>query len=191
MYAGLETMQDQAGNSYLSLLPSTVQGRGVFVTQAFRCGAVLLRLDDSRVVDAEHPLRSEAGEMEHHRDFLPDGTVVLMQSPESYINHSCDPNCYVYSAQHERYLIAKRDLAPGEEILIDYALNAVDGDVWECHCGAPRCRGLHKCDFFCLPREVQRDCLPWLDPWFAAVHAARIQKLLDESLLQKEEAGNS
>ncbi len=86
------------------------------MTRAFQRGSVLLRLDDSRVIDAEHPLRPEEGEFERHRDFLPDGTVVLMQSPERYINHSCDPNCYVYSAHHERFLLAMCDLAAGEEI---------------------------------------------------------------------------
>jgi hypothetical protein len=169
---------DRTQPSRVTLLASTVEGRGVFATQAFQRGTVLLRLDDSRVIDAQHPLRPNAGELERHRDFLPDGTVVLMQSPERYINHSCDPNCFVYSAHRSRFLLARRDLAAGEEILIDYALNAVDGDVWECHCGAPNCRGLHKCDFFCLPLRSQCEYLPCLDPWFAEVHADRIQRLL-------------
>lgn len=171
-------IRDEALPSRVTLLPSAIEGYGVFVTQSVPRGAVLLRLDDSRVVNAEHPLRPEAGELERHRDFLPDGTVVLMQSPERYINHSCDPNCYIYSACRERYLLAKRDLAAGDEIFTDYALNAIDGDEWECRCGAPICRGLHKCDFFCLPLQVQCENLPYLDPWFAAVHAARIQQLL-------------
>jgi|SRR5215831_1238252 len=173
--------------SRVLIFPSPIQGYGVFLTEAVPRGSVLLHLDDSRVVDAEHPLRSEAGELEHHRDFLPDGTVVLMRSPERYINHSCDPNCYVYSAHRERFVLAKRDLAAGEEILVDYALNAVEGDEWECTCGAPRCRGLHKCDFFCLPFEVQRENLPYLDPWFSALHAGRIQLLLAGSVVRRAE----
>ena len=177
--------------SRVAVLASLIQGHGVFATHVLPCGTVVLRLDDSRVVDANHPLRPDAGELERHRDFLPDGTAVLMQSPERYINHSCDPNCFVYSANHERFVLAKRDLAAGEEILIDYAFNAVDGDEWECRCGAPNCRGLHKCDFFCLPLEIQRENLPWLDPWFAAVHAARIQRLLAVSMVRRAEADNS
>ncbi|MBS1806529.1 MAG: SET domain-containing protein-lysine N-methyltransferase [Acidobacteria bacterium] len=116
--------------------------------------------------------------MEYHRDFLPDGTVVLMQMPERSINHSCDPNCYVYSVKRERFLLAKRDITAGEEILMDYALNAIDGDVWECRCNSENCLGVHKCDFFCLPLELQLENLPYLDPWFARVHAARIRLFL-------------
>ena len=178
LYAGKEMTREIPGPSPLFVSDSPIQGSGVFATQAFRTGSVVLRLDDSRVVDRDHPLRPEDDELMHHQDFLPDGTVVLMQSPERYINHSCNPNCYVYSANRERHLLAKREILAGEEILIDYALNAVDGDLWECHCGGPNCRGLHKCDFFCLPVEIQRANLPFLDPWFASVHASRIRMTL-------------
>jgi uncharacterized protein len=165
----------------LAVLPSSIQGRGVFVRQAVRRGTVLLRLDDSRVIDSAHPLRPEDGESALHLDFLPDGTVILMPSPECYINHSCDPNCYIYSAGRERFVLTKRDLAAGEEVVIDYALNAVNGDVWECRCGASHCRGSHQCDFFNLPVDVQCENLPYLDPWFAATHASRLQRLLAAS----------
>jgi len=154
----------------------------VFALEAIGRGTVLLRLDGSRVVDRDHPLHSEAGESAAHRDFLPDGSVVLMPSPERYINHSCEPNCYVYSANRERFLLAMRDIEVHEEILIDYSVNAVDGDEWECRCGALKCRGYHKCDFFALPVIRQLEYLPYLDPWFAAVHASRIQKLLAVSV---------
>lgn len=170
-----------AGNSegaWVAVGPSGIQGQGVFARRVIRRGAVLLRIDDSRVVDNAHPLRPEEGEDALHRDFLPDGTVVLMRSPERYINHSCDPNAYVYSAGRERFVLAKRDLEKDEEVLVDYSLNAVDGDVWECRCGSVHCRGLHKCDFFALPMALQLESLPYLDPWFAAVHATRVKALL-------------
>ncbi len=155
-----------------------MQGDGVFLDRAASAGSVLLHLDDSRIVDDTHPLRPDDGEAEHHRDFLPDGTVVLMPAPECFINHSCDPNCFVYSVNRQRFLLAKRAIAAGEELFMDYALNAVGGDLWECRCGAANCRGRRVCDFFALPVEVQRANLPYLDPWFAEVHAGRIQALL-------------
>jgi uncharacterized protein len=167
----------QAGESVV-VLPSRVEGRGVFAARAIRRGEVILRVDDSRVVDADHPLQPELGEEAMHRDFLPDGTIVLMQAPERYINHSCDPNCFYYSVERQRFVMAKRDIAAGEEILSDYSLNAVDGDEWECRCGSSNCRGVHKCDFFALPRAAQVEYLPYLDPWFATVRAARIAELL-------------
>ena len=165
----------------VAVLSSAIQGCGVFAVKAFRRGTVVLRIDDSRVVDSDHPLRIADGESPDHRDFLPDGTVVLMQSPECYVNHSCHPNCYVYSACRERFILTKCDVAAGEELLVDYAVNAVGGEYWYCRCGAVQCRGYHRCDFFALPVQVQREYLPYLDPWFAATHAFRIQQLLAES----------
>ena len=161
---------------------SSIQGQGVFATESIHRGDVILRVDDSRVVNEKHPLKPEEGESAIHRDYLPDGTVTLMRSPECFINHSCQPNSYIYSAVQERFLLAMRDIAAGEEIFMDYALNAVEGDEWECRCRRAHCRGRHKCDFFTLSPELQREYLPYLDPWFAHLHAGRIQRLLEESL---------
>jgi len=159
---------------------SSIQGQGVFAARPLARGEVVLRIDDSRVVDEDRPLREELGENPDHCDYLPDGTTVLMEEPERYINHSCEPNVFVYSAGKERYLLAMRDVGRGEELLYDYAINAVDGDVWQCECGAANCRGRHKCDFFALPRKRQLEYLPYLDPWFARVHRGRIRVLLEE-----------
>ena len=162
----------------IAVRPSAIHGLGVSALEAIAAGEVILALDDSRVIDHARPLKPDVGESMQHADYLPDGTVVLMQEPERYINHCCSPNCYFYSANRARFVLAIRDIAAGEQILADYSINAVDGNEWECHCGAPGCRGRHRCDFFALPVARQLEYLPYLDPWFAAVHADRIQLLL-------------
>lgn len=167
----------------ISVLPSAIEGKGVFANELVRRGTVILRIDDSRVVDSDRPLLTERGESPIYRDFLPDGTVVLMPSPERHLNHSCDPNCYIYSARRERFLLSMREVTAGEELTVDYALNAADGDYWQCRCGAAGCWGYHQCDFFALPLQRQREYLPFLDPWFADIHAVRILNLLLESNL--------
>ncbi len=161
---------------------SSIHGVGVFATQAINCGDVLHQIDDSRVVDDEHPLMREDGEDPVHRDWLPDGTTVLMQEPAGRFNHSCSPNVYVYSVNRIRYILAMRDTREGEELLFDYSIGSVDGDVWDCRCGAANCRGRHKCDFFLLPVERQLQYLPFLDPWFVDVNRARIEQMLHDRL---------
>lgn len=55
-----------------------------------------------------------------------------------YINHSCDPNA---GFDGQVVLVAMRNIAPGEEICIDYAM--CDGspyDEFECQCGTKNCR---------------------------------------------------
>lgn len=55
-----------------------------------------------------------------------------------YTNHSCDPNLAI---QGQIVLVAMRDIAPGEELTIDWATTD-DGDhVMQCRCGSAHCRG--------------------------------------------------
>ncbi len=54
------------------------------------------------------------------------------------INHSCDPNAWVSGLQ----LVARRPLAPGDEITVDYATLFDDiHPETECDCGTVDCRG--------------------------------------------------
>lgn len=165
----------------VQLKPSLIHGTGVFATATIRPGAVILEIDDSRVVDDQHPLREEMGENPDHRDWLPDGSAVLMQQPERYINHSCEPNAFVYSVRRKRFVVALRNIAAGQEITYDYAMNAVNGAVWTCCCGGATCRGRHNFAFFSLPQARQLEFLPFLDPWFVRVHEDRILDLLKSS----------
>lgn len=75
--------------------PSGIHGLGVFTTRAIDAGAAVLVIDDSRIVDAVHPLRAALGEYPYHCDYLAEGRVVLMASPERHINSSCEPNTFV------------------------------------------------------------------------------------------------
>jgi len=77
------------------LSASPIHGIGVFAAADISKGAPILKIDDSRIVSDEAPLRQSAGEYDYHCDYLAGGTVVLMQSPERHINHSCDPNVFV------------------------------------------------------------------------------------------------
>ncbi|HYE72389.1 MAG TPA: SET domain-containing protein-lysine N-methyltransferase, partial [Blastocatellia bacterium] len=57
-----------------------------------------------------------------------------------YINHSCDPNCYIKIIYDHVLFFARRDIAKGEEITADYVLSYHD-DNTGCSCGARNCRG--------------------------------------------------
>ncbi|MBX3274030.1 MAG: SET domain-containing protein-lysine N-methyltransferase [Sandaracinaceae bacterium] len=53
-------------------------------------------------------------------------------------NHSCDPS----TAYDGLDVVALRDLAPGEELTLDYASFCDEGmEPFACRCGAARCRG--------------------------------------------------
>jgi hypothetical protein len=64
-----------------------------------------------------------------------------MREPETadFLNHCCEPNA---GMSGQLALVALRDIAPGEEVCLDYAMT--DGspyDEFPCACGAAQCRG--------------------------------------------------
>jgi SET domain-containing protein len=99
---------------------SPIHGMGVFSAAHFSPGEVVLKIDDSRVVTETDPLDPAKREFEHHCDYLAGGMVVLMQPPERFINHRCDPNTFTRTIAGDRYVIALREIRPGDEITYDY-----------------------------------------------------------------------
>jgi hypothetical protein len=61
-------------------------------------------------------------------------------NPGYFINHSCDSNVWMDDAFT---LAARRAIAPGEELTIDYAMLEAEVDDWgfRCACGSDVCRG--------------------------------------------------
>jgi len=71
-----------------------------------------------------------------------------------------------------------RDIAAGEEMVFDYAINIVNGDWLDCQCGTFDCRGRHRPDFFLLPVSRQLEYLPFLDAEFVQIHSEKILAIL-------------
>lgn len=66
--------------------------------------------------------------------------VVWERDPEDWkpINHSCEPNAWLEGLD----LVARVDLAPGQEITVDYATFCNEiMPSFECRCGSADCRG--------------------------------------------------
>lgn len=58
----------------------------------------------------------------------------------AFVNHSCDPNCETDQIRGKMWIIALRDIEPGEELTYDYNLYDGEEDA-PCSCGTTRCRG--------------------------------------------------
>ena len=157
---------------------STIHGLGVFAATEIPRGAPILRIDDSRVVTEDKPLREADGEYAHHCDYLAGGKVVLMRSPERYINHSCDPNSFVKTILGDRYVFALRTIASGEEITYDYCVNGHGDTLWDCVCSSERCRKLIHADLFHLPYALQVEYLPLLDSWYVDEYGEQVARML-------------
>lgn len=176
------TKRKRSKEMKIVLKESDIAGKGIYAKEFIPANSIIFEMKYIREVTKDKPLDPEKGEAYDHQIYLPDGSIFLVAEPGCYFNHSCDPNAFIFSADKTYFVIAKRDIKKDEEVAVDYELHAIDGDTWECKCGASNCRGLHKWDFFSLPDEVQLKSLPFLDPWFAQVHTKRIKKLLQRQL---------
>lgn len=62
---------------------------------------------------------------------------------DDYINHSCDPNCYVNIVGKRAILYSLYLIEPNSELTFDYSLSHTDTyDTWtlNCDCGSFKCR---------------------------------------------------
>ena len=124
-------------------------GRGVFARRTIRKGDNILAFEGPLIDFAETRRRGprecmaiQVG-LNQYIDTLPPGV---------FANHSCAPNAGI---QHDRQLIALRDIQPGEEICYDYSTTMDEKSfTMHCRCGAPGCRRVVT-DFSELPAAVQ------------------------------------
>jgi hypothetical protein len=121
---------------------SSCGGRGVFTCEALGAGRRLLRFAGV-AVDAAFVAASAAAD--GHDDFLQVGAgryLGYSGTADDWINHACDPNCYVAVTRRGVFLVALVDIAAGAEVTFDYGLTQVDFPFrFHCLCGSEQCRG--------------------------------------------------
>jgi hypothetical protein len=121
---------------------SSIHGKGAFAAVAIRKGMRVLEYVGERVSKAES-LRRCVGHNEYifalnsEQDL--DGNVAW--NPARFINHSCAPNCEAQREDGHIWIVARRDIQPGEEITFNYAYDLEDYQDYPCHCGSPGCVG--------------------------------------------------
>jgi hypothetical protein len=124
------------------LRESPGRGRGLFATAPIPAGEVVLVWGGESYTDSAGAAAARA-----------EGRAVMQWDVDLFsregvgdhdafaLNHSCDPNVWLEDTFR---LTARRDIAPGEELGIDYATLPPDDDAplaWDCRCGAAACRG--------------------------------------------------
>lgn len=116
----------------------TPLGRGVFALRRFRAEQVI-GVIRGQVID-------DPGYTSNYCMELGEGRSLEPAAPFRYLNHSCEPNCELFSWETDDpapldrlWLHALRPIEPGEELTIDYAWPA-DAAI-PCGCGAGGCRG--------------------------------------------------
>jgi hypothetical protein len=132
------------------------KGLGVFALRAFAPGEFIFRRRHRRVI-ANRDIALLSADDRRHLCELDWQTSAVLLAPGCYLNHSCAPNAIRKGVN----VYAWSDIGPGDEITIDYRLNAFDGERWECRCGSATCLGYVIGSFFALDEEHQHRYLPY------------------------------
>ena len=127
------------------------KGKGVFALRSFARGEFIFRRRHGRVVRNTRLGSLTAADRRHLCELDYERSAVLLP-PGCYLNHSCEPNAMRSGVK----VFAWRRIRAGEEITIDYRLNAFGGRRSRCACGARTCRGVIRGDFFSLEPARQR-----------------------------------
>ncbi len=126
----------------LAFKTSTIHGLGGFAVGPIRAGTLVIEYVGEAISKAESAGRCEAGntfifELDDERDI--DGSAGW--NPARYLNHSCSPNCDAELINGHIWIVARRDIAGGEELTFNYGYDWEDYREHPCHCGAPGCVG--------------------------------------------------
>lgn len=90
---------------------------------------------------------------------------------QCYINHSCDPNCYIEWENGMPHLTARRDIPVDEEICYNYntvELELVDWTAFPCHCHNGNCIGWIRGFQYLTPNQ-ELGLLEMLSPYLKSV----------------------
>jgi uncharacterized protein len=121
---------------------STIEGRGLFASQAIPSGTRILRYLGERIGKEESTRRCEAGN--HFIFTLDDDWDIDGDVPENmarFGNHSCSPNAEAIIEGSEVWIETVRDIAAGEEITYNYGYDLEEYREYPCRCGSPDCIG--------------------------------------------------
>jgi hypothetical protein len=137
----------------LQVRASGVHGKGVFALVPIKKDELVIEYV-GEVITWDEALRRhphDPSQPDHTFYFhLTDELVIdgnVNGNASKWINHSCDPNVEADDESGQVYLMALRNIQPGEELFFDYGL-VIDERYtpalkkrFECRCGAKNCRG--------------------------------------------------
>ncbi|MEX0786062.1 MAG: SET domain-containing protein [Dehalococcoidia bacterium] len=116
---------------------SLIEGCGLFAMEALSEEEVVVVMGGRVLTEEEF---QSLNLVKYSAAAIGEGLHILLDTPNpaEYGNHSCDPNTWMAD---EVTTVARRLIAAGEEITIDYAVLTAS-DTWdmECTCRAALCR---------------------------------------------------
>ena len=131
---------------------SKIHGRGMVATKDIPSGTKIIEYAGERITKAESDRRDAARAARAAAGG--DGCVYIFEINKRHdldghmswntarlINHSCEPNCESTNVRGRIWIVARRDIAKGEELFFDYGFDVENWKDHPCLCGSNRCVG--------------------------------------------------
>jgi uncharacterized protein len=131
-----------ADPSHLIIRRSNIHAEGCFTQVPLKNGSRVVEYTGPRLTNQKADVLYQNQERTYLFGLSDGEHVIDGDGVAAFINHSCEPNCEADEVNGRVFIIAIRNIAPGEELTYDY--NLYDGeleDLSPCSCGAKNCRG--------------------------------------------------
>ena len=116
-------------------------GRGLFARERILKGELIAKSEGRMVMNGDLPEQYTGWCCDINAEVSLCPLDFENPTPDWFINHSCDPNTGSVGDYFTQ--VAMRDINPGEQITIDYAMVDEDPDPkwnFKCLCGSSNCR---------------------------------------------------
>jgi len=122
--------------------PSRIDGTGAFAAEAIPARRKIGEIRGESISVREARRRAKGVERIMMIEVSDRRAIDASQSvdPLRFTNHSCAPNAVLRIRQGRVEFYAMRDVAPGEELTVNYGETHHEGRL-RCQCGAPGCVG--------------------------------------------------
>jgi SET domain-containing protein len=139
---------------------STIHGRGLYATRDIKKEEDIIQYVGEKISKEESTRRALEWEEKAHE--TGEGLVYIFEldddwdldgrlgdNPARYMNHSCDGNCEAVNCEGEIWIVARKKIKKGEELVYDYGYDMEHFLDHPCLCGSDNCIGY-------IVREDQR-----------------------------------
>lgn len=126
----------------VAVRPSLIDGHGVFASEPIAARRKVGEIRGESISVQQARIRATRHERIMIVELSPKKAIDFSRStdPMRFTNHSCQPNARLCIRAGRVEFYALRNIAPGEELTVDYGETHHDGKL-RCQCGAKGCRG--------------------------------------------------
>lgn len=143
----LATQTEDTGNiicetELIQFRRSRIHGTGGYARTNITKGSQLIEYVGKKITKAESEVQCEGDNVYIFTlddEFDLDGNVEW--NPARFINHSCAPNCEAEWDEDRLWIVAIRDIQPGEELSFNYGYDLEEYHEHPCLCGTRECVG--------------------------------------------------